>query len=224
LRQLNIAVAASVLALAACGAGGRSSEGGDVAQVPEAVQQLLAAKSLADGPIHLQSRGVFKIRPSTLFCEIDASVAPEIRKMGVPGLGIDGVRLAALIEGFGQTYYIDGSLRQRSIRTKQCPGNGSNIIYQGHVQFNRASTPYKLILAVWQGDPAKGGAVWIGGVERLNGRRPDAVPPFYDGMGDDHVPTPEEIARHMAVLSIGRDSNELTDLLLSDALRNAGFK
>ncbi len=214
-----------MLALAACGAGRGKSAEGDAVQLPEAVQQLLAATFSADGKIHTQSRGTFKIKPNTLFCEIDASIAPRIAKMGVPGIGIDGVKLGAMLEGFGQTYYIDGGLRQQSIHTKQCPNDGSNIIYQGHALLNRAGTPYKLILAVWQGDPAKGGAVWIGGVERLNGRRPHvAPPPPIDMMGVYQVTSPEEIARFMAERSIRRDLNELTDLLLSDALRNAGVK
>ncbi len=45
------------------------------------------------------------------------------------------------------------------------------IIY-GRKTDNRNGEPYKLVLAVWQNDPAKEGAVWVGGVERLKGEYP----------------------------------------------------
>ena len=39
---------------------------------------------------------------------------------------------------------------------------------------NRKGDPYKLKLAIWQGEPTNGGGAWVGGIERMDGRRADA--------------------------------------------------
>lgn len=173
MRQLIIALAASALGPSACGAGDISGER-DMTDVPGVVRQIMAAGFSEDGQIHAQSRGTFKIQPNTLFCEMDASLDPDIRKLGILGIGIDGDKLAAAIKGLGYSYYLDGSPRQRLIRSGQCPQNDSNIVYRGYAKLNRNNTPYKLVLAVWQGDPAEGGAYWLGVLERTDGKNLNA--------------------------------------------------
>jgi hypothetical protein len=191
MRGLRMAIAASVLGLSACGAGevgaGGSGNGGsgDVAQVPAEVAQLITVDFPADGQVHVQSQGRFSIKPTTLFCEMDASVSPEIRSLGISGVGIDGVKLTEALSALGQDYYLDGSPRQRTVQSGQCSGAGEAAFYRGYAQNNRTGQPYKLILAVWQGDPASGGAVWVGGVERLEaGPRAQISNPF----GTDRLP------------------------------------
>ena len=182
MRQLIIAVAASVLALAGCGTGNGFGET-NMADMPSVVRQFMATQFPGDGQIHVRSRGTFKIEPNTLFCEMNASIDPEVRKLGILGIGIDGNKLTAAIKGLGQSDYLNGSPRTQPLDGSYCSDNGSNIIYQGSAQLTGSKNAYKLILAVWQGDPTKGGAVWVGGVERMDGRRPDVSedPPYITG-------------------------------------------
>lgn len=182
MRQLVLALAAALLGPAACGACNGFGET-NMAEVPSVVQQFMATKFPGDGQIHVRSRGAFKVEPNTLFCEMDASIDPEIRKLGISGIGIDGTKLIPAINGLGQSDYLDGSPRTQPLDGPYCSDNGSNIIYQGSAQLTGSGNAYKLILAVWQGDPTKGGAVWVGGVERPNGRRPDVSenPPYITG-------------------------------------------
>lgn len=215
-----IAIATSVLGLAACGAGDSSGER-SMTDVPDVVRKIMATEFLGDGQIHVQSSGAFKVEPNTLFCEMEASLDPEIRKLGILGMGIDGVKLSAVFKGLGQSDFLHGSPRQRPIRSGECSNDGSNVIYQGYAKRNSAGTPYKLTLAVWQGDPTKGGAVWVGGVERLNGRRLDVVTGAPSPMGGPPT-TQQQMAGHIAELSIGHDAKDLTDLFLDEVLRDGG--
>lgn len=174
MRRANIAVVASMLELAAC-SNDDNSRRKNMTEVPSAVQNVIAGEFPTDGKIHVRKQGVFKIEPATLFCEMDVVVDPEIEEVGITGIGIEGTTLSVALEGLGQRTYLDGTSRQRSVRSGQCSDNGLNVVYRGYVQLNREGNPYKLVLAVWQGDPAIAPAIWVGGVERLDGQaRPDA--------------------------------------------------
>ena len=70
------------------------------------------------------------------------------------------------------------------------------MLIRGAELANREGQPYKLVLAVWQDDPATGGAVWVGKIERSNDSpRPEIGNPF----GTD--PIPFEMEAHMKELS-----------------------
>lgn len=191
-------LAASTMAfgLVACGGNGIASRTESSMDVPAYVQDMIAADFPADGQIHMRKTGKFQVAPTTLFCEMDASVDHEIKELGVAGIGIDGVKLAEAIRALGQSDYIHGSSRQRILRSGRCSDDGANIIYLGHALLNRTGDPYKLVLAVWQSDPSLGGAVWVGAMERLEGGpRPEISNP----LGTD--PLPFEIRADVTSLS-----------------------
>lgn len=135
-------------------------------RAPDPISTLLETPFDADGKIHvLRATGKFVIRPNTSFCTY------------VPGINIDDLRAA--LKEMGQSDYVGGAIRtngQLGERTSsECRRPKDDVVFiRGDWNFKRNGPRYKLMLAVWQGDPAKNGAIWIGGVERLSGHRPDA--------------------------------------------------
>jgi hypothetical protein len=163
-------------------------------EIPGAVQAIVNAPFAADGEIHVQSRGTFALKAGAAICAVGAEIDPSLKK-GAPGFydpGLDGH------EGGG----LNEPLRNGTI----CADNGQNLVSHWKLLKNRNGTPYKLVLAVWQGDVAKGGAVWVGGVERLEGKNP--------AVKVGHVGTPpydeEGLAGHALRLSMSRDIQALS--------------
>lgn len=115
-----------------------------------------------DGSIYVIRRGRFVIAPATLFCGVNAEVDVVLSKIGVRGLGIDGVMLSSVVEKMGQSMqHSDGSIRQRMLDGKHCKNNEKNVVYFGLVALNRAGKPYRLTLVVRQG-----ATLWQGVIER----------------------------------------------------------
>lgn len=122
---------------------------------------MMAERFPADGEIHLvHSVGAFQVEPDTQFCTFR------------PGYGIDGTTLSDALNDRGQSTYWNGSPRT-NCSTDNLKFFGRPAELKRNAVFMRVThsenaigQPYKLVLAVWQGDPAKGGAAWVGGVER----------------------------------------------------------
>jgi hypothetical protein len=179
-------------------------------QVPEFVQQMMDADFPADGRGHVRVRGKFRIDPTTAFCTFR------------PGYSLDAEQLNAALRQMGQNPYYEGGSRTH-------PANGSRYCIPGRSVFvravptaNRQGGPYKLILAVWQGD-----AAWTGAIERLNGTRPgfESARPFRDGMPPL---TPwarrgfeREDRDHRAELSIRRDMVDLSQAALNRIVKDS---
>lgn len=168
---------AMALSLAACSGDGHSEPQSADVEVPDAVRDMMATDFPADGKIHAQNRGTFNVQPTTYFCTFD------------PGFGVNG--LQAALEEIGQSGYLDGGPRTNGIFgervSRQCaPGaSGNPIFIRGFDLPNREGEPYKLVLAVWQGNPTRGGAVWVGGIERGSGRYHPNAFAVADDMGSD---------------------------------------
>lgn len=192
---------AGLIGLAACSSGDGNTARHDAINVPAEVKRMIATEFPADGQVYDQSNGRFSVKPETMFCEMDATVAPEIKALGFPGMGIDGIILSEAIRSLGQ---VSGN-RQQTIRGGHCPNNEANIVYWGYAKLNRDGQLYKLMLAVWQGDPAKGGATWVGGVERLDGLRPDVVTGSFEPMI-----TQDELLKRRYAQSISSDIKDLS--------------
>lgn len=119
---------------------------------------------LDDGAVHvIRKEDQFKVTPNTLFC--DAEIDSGVKVSGWPHgrFGIDGPPLSDMLQGLGQNRNRRGRQRQRTLSDEECGQEQSSIRYSGQILNNRSFRPYKLVLAVWQGDPSGGGAVWIGG-------------------------------------------------------------
>jgi hypothetical protein len=166
----TLAVIAMVLGLVSCGPnGGLAQEQEKGKQLVVQIEVVPDSEIPTDGSIHVSKRGRFVIGQTTLFCGVDAEVDPALQQMGIRGLGIDGRSLNDALRKMGQSpQHSDGSGRQRMLDGKHCFNDGKNVIYSGRVGMNRNGDPYRLTLAVRQGD-----ALWQGIVERKEGRRPD---------------------------------------------------
>lgn len=134
------------MALASCG--GSSTD----PRAPSAIEQLMQANFPADGQVHLlKAQGRFVIEPKTEVCAITQGFMVNSQK---------------LFGAIGQTWVSEaGGDRQRPATDPECKKQQTVYIFSIKSD-NRQGKPYKLVLAAWQGDPAKGGAVWVGGLER----------------------------------------------------------
>ena len=151
----------ALLAVALHGCGRAS----DIPDIPDVVETMLAVEFPADGQIHMQSRGKFEIGPETTFCTFPDS------------FGIDSDAMINLFRVLKQpTTRPSGSGRWGLAVDKysDCKLADSVLVAGSQLQ-NRQGKPYKVALAVWQGNPARGGAAWVGGVERLGSSRPDIL-------------------------------------------------
>jgi hypothetical protein len=140
-----------LLALTAC----QGNEASTASPVPKTVSALISNPFPDDGNIHvLGSRGKFVVGDKTPVCSF-----PE-------GFSIDS---RTFFSAFGQTWVSPGgSDRQVDVAVAtQCPQNPEAVLIKGTNSPNRSGKPYKLLLAVWQGNVAGGkGAYWVGGIER----------------------------------------------------------
>jgi hypothetical protein len=182
------------LALTGCDADGgetgmKSSEvAGTTNSVPGFLQEMLGARLPTDGSVQRKRTGTFRIEPDTWFCTYS------------PGFSVD--KLGEALEAIGQDAYLNGAPRTNGIigepTSPYCaPGASRNPIYVRSAQVTQIDgKTYRIALAVWQGDPASGGASWVGAIERVEGGpRPTISNPF----GTDRLPL--EISADMAALS-----------------------
>lgn len=182
------------LALTGCGADGGEAgmKTGEVAgtarDVPNFLQKMLETRLPTDGSVQRNLVGKFKIEPDTWFCTFS------------PGFSVD--KLGEALRAIGQDGYFNGSPRTNGIIGEQtspdcAPGASRNPIYIRGVQVAQDDgKSYRVALAVWQGDPASGGALWVGAIERAaGGPRPAISNPF----GTDRLPF--EVSADMAELS-----------------------
>lgn len=163
-------------------AGGNASE-----LIPASVQSIIDGAFSADGEIHVRSKGRLEIKPETEICRIRAAVDRSMKQEAPAfyGPGIEGV---------------DNGYLNENLNGKTCINDGNNIVSHWLLVKNRTNTPYKLILAAWQSDPAQGGAIWVGAVERLQGWRPDTTP--------EKVMGEEDHARSVVPFLAGDDSSD----------------
>jgi hypothetical protein len=172
------------------------------AALPVAVQTMVDAPFAADGEIHVQARGAFVVKADTAICAVRAEIDPSLKK-GAPGFydpGLDG--------------HEGGSLNEPLRNGTICADNGQNLVSHWKLLKNRNGTPYKLVLAVWQGDVAKGGAVWVGAVERLEG-----VLPEHTG----RIDIPQEAGPdYWTSIALNKDAKEFSNLAIRAIAPNKG--
>jgi len=160
----SMLISAATLALAGCDKPAATQPPAPaLVAVPDSVQAMMAERFPADGEIHAKSLGRITIKPDTPVCEIWLALPEERRANHF------GVNSSDLFLPLGQSDNNDsGSDRQQGANIEQCPDPDSVIIL-GLKSASSIGQPYKLVLAVWQGDPAKGGAAWVSGVVRIPG-------------------------------------------------------
>jgi hypothetical protein len=179
------AVAAIVVMVALSGC----DQGAKTAAMPAVVQQMVAAEFPADGEIHEQSRRKIVVGPTTKFCTY------------VPGFGIDGLNQA--FQKIGQSNYVNDTNRTNYTFgdrvSPECDGKfgSSDIIYIASHLSSRDDKSYRLILSIWQGGSAGAPtAVWVGGIERMDGGSlPDISNPY------DRNPLPFKLEEDVRDLS-----------------------
>lgn len=174
-----------LLLLASCGDG---SAGSSQTAVPAAVEQMIAAAFPADGEIHVQKRGTFVIGKETVFCR------------HANGLMVDPEAANELFKRLGQPTTLGGGYPRVNGKIgadRECD-LPNQVLVKGTQMPSRQNKPYKLVLAVWQGDVAQGhGAYWVGGVERLEGNYPVEGRAFHPGdnleaFGEDNIAKTKE--------------------------------
>ena len=143
-----------LLLLSSCG---EQSAGRNQAEIPAEIEHMMATEFPADGQVHVQSKGRFVVKPDTPVCYF-----PD-------GFSFEG---RTLFTALGQPSSNQrGSGRQQPATAERCEFNFTTLLSKGVNLPNRQGRPYKLVLAVWQGDVAEGkGAYWVGGVERIAGQ------------------------------------------------------
>lgn len=165
-RAASCAIMGASLGITGCSKGPEAS-------YPATVHTMLKAAFPADGRIHAQSRGSFRITPATHFCTYR------------PGYGVDGKQVTDVLASIGQSDYEDGTARANGIFGERvspdCSGDKAkaSVFVHGKEARGRNGMPYKLTLILWQGD-----AVWVGLIEQPQGKRADAIvanPPVNDG-------------------------------------------
>jgi hypothetical protein len=129
-----------------------------VPAVPPLIETMMAKGFPADGQVYLQSKGRFVIKPETVVC-----YWPN-------GFGISD---AILYESLNQSWSKpNGNSRTQPLKDGRCEIKSDTVFSYGKHSKNHQNKPYRLVLAVWQGDPAKGGAAWVGGIERVDEKYP----------------------------------------------------
>lgn len=168
------------LLLAGCNSGDLAS---GQAQVPAAIEKMMGAEFPADGQIHVKAHGAFEIKPETMFCR------------HTNGLMVEPVAVSKLFKELGQPTTLKSGYPRANGKIGFDPECelSRQLFVKGIQASNRQNKPYKLVLAVWQGDVAAGlGGYWVGGVERLEGNYPIEGRSFHPGdkleaFGEDNV-------------------------------------
>lgn len=162
-------------------------------QVPDFVQEMMDADFPADGQVHSQARGRFRIEPATAFCTFRT------------GHYVPTELLNERLRQIGQNPMHGGSLRttyQANV-SKEC-FSGRSVFMRAVSTPNQQGRPYRVVLAVWQGDSA-----CVGAIERSDGRRPGVrvTVPDIDLVGAADKQTQER--------SIGADLTDLSRVCLA---------
>jgi hypothetical protein len=157
----GVRVMAAVLLVMVVSSGCSSEATKPKAVVPDFVQKLINAPFAADGQVHVQSRGRLVMGDETAVCYF-----PD-------GFSINS---GLFFPAFGQSPDAPWGDRKQPAVQGRCDFTKDMVLIKGTQTLNRNGKPYKLALAVWQGDVDSGkGAYWVGGVERLEGKRPDIL-------------------------------------------------
>ena len=155
--------------LAGCGGLGDAANKFPVPPIPDAVKSAMAAPFPDDGRVHVTAtKGKFVIKPETPFC-------------GFPtGGGLTNEALETLFQRLGQPREFNSQRAGKQWRGNPEFGDkyggwmecytGNPIANYSETSPNRSGKPYRLMLAVWQGDVGRGGAMWVAGVERKDER------------------------------------------------------
>jgi|KBSSwiS6_1023812.scaffolds.fasta_scaffold32128_2 hypothetical protein len=172
--------------------------------VPDSVQKMMEAEIPADGQIHVRSRRRIIIRQETPTCYFS------------DGFIVDS---GDLFRALGQRRTLDGASRFRPVdRESQCSIQPDTVYMKGDELPNSRGGRYKLMLAVWQGDQERGGAAWVGGIERPDGVRPDSreLQAFRDGLPSPSWARESEDRDYRIGVSVERDVNDLSEAFTRD--------
>jgi len=173
--------------------------------VPDSVQKMMEAEIPADGQIHVRSRRRIIIRQETPTCYFS------------DGFIVDS---GDLFRALGQRRTLDtGTGRLQPVDSEsQCSIEPTTVFMRGVKLPNRQGTPYKLVLTVWQGDQERGGAAWVGGIERPDGVRPDSreLQAFRDGLPSPSWARESEDRDYRIGVSVERDVNDLSEAFTRD--------
>jgi hypothetical protein len=189
--------------LVACGGLVNSGDKERSMEIPVIVRDMIAADFPADGQMHVQKKGNFRISGETMVCraprEIDLTLEVAAPRLLGPGLSKAG---AAVSSGLG------GELGEDMGDGIVCDQRETNVITTWVLSTNSDGTPYRIIAAVWQGDPSGGGAVWIGGIERSEGLIPDHLVSV-DGPTLDQSPSTGAEQQYRLKMYLSEDSRRL---------------
>lgn len=169
MRILGVIAMASMMA--GCGGSGRGEQSpeqganetrttiaAEEPEIPEAVRTWMAADFPADGEVHVQSIGQFEIKPETPVCYLE---------------GMSFISSPDLFGRLRQPWHSSGGDRQELYaRATHCRNDPSAVLIKNLRVINFEDESYKLVGAIWQGDAAHGGAMWVGMVGRSGGRYP----------------------------------------------------
>lgn len=155
LRQAGLAAFPIFGAVAASVLQGCDDRQANRVQVPEFVQRMIDVDFPADGRVHARVRGRFRIEPTTAFCTFR------------PGYGLDTELLNATLRQMGQNTAHEGVYRMHQANVSRECIPGRSVFIRAVPTANRQGRPYRVVLAVWQGD-----AACVGAIERSDGRRP----------------------------------------------------
>jgi len=164
----------------------------------------MEAEIPADGQIHVRSRRRIIIRQETPTCYFS------------DGFIVDS---GDLFRALGQRRTLDGASRFRPVdRESQCSIQPDTVYMKGDELPNSRGGRYKLMLAVWQGDQERGGAAWVGGIERPDGVRPDSreLQAFRDGLPSPSWARESEDRDYRIGVSVERDVNDLSEAFTRD--------
>ena len=172
MRKLKGIVLAATVTLLGCHANDNGTQGVTAAKsnyrvppIPTQVSQAMATTFPDDGQVHvLVARGRFEIKQDTVFCSF-----PKVGRLNNQALDELFLKLGqprefesqkAGNQWRGNPEFWDGHGGWVECQT------GKPIASYGQIYPNRSGKPYKLVLAVWQGDSNKDGAIWIAGIEQ----------------------------------------------------------
>jgi hypothetical protein len=215
-------ILACALALMGCGGGANEKPAQAlILTVPTHIQKAMAADFPADGKIHVQRVGTIEIKSDTPICSYKGEI---------------GLVTGDLFSALGQSWSDkNGSARTQHADRDECKVRVDSVFIYGNKTNNRNGTPYQLVIAIWQGD-----AVWVGGIERLDGLRPDNYEyasdrnagklkspfPGYMPYGQDKIParTQQDIIERWFEINIIRDSEDITKRFTTDIMNEGDVR
>jgi hypothetical protein len=125
--------------------------------IPGVVQSAISAPSGGNEQVRVQAAGRFLIDSTTIFC----------------GWDDQALDTSAIFRRLGQPAYLNGSPRDARGESDARCSDKHNVRVRHLTTANQVGQPYKIVMALWQGDPSTDGAFWVGTVERIDGVRDD---------------------------------------------------